>query len=50
VKPLHRHTQVTQEGCLTSALNDKERDLHCSQEKGGKERGVTEGKGFVGEE
>lgn len=50
VKPFHRHTQITQEGCSTSALNDKERSLQCSQEEGGKERGVTDGKGFAGEE
>lgn len=44
-----RQTQVIQEGCLTSALNDKERSFYCSQEESGKERGVTEGKSFLGQ-
>lgn len=49
VEPLQRQTQVTQEGCLTSALNDKERSLYCSQEESGKERGVAEGQIFWGQ-
>lgn len=49
VEPLQRQTQVTQEGCLTSALNDKERSLYCSQEESGKERGVAEGQIFLGQ-
>lgn len=35
---------------LNFCTYDKDRSLHCSQDKGGKERGITEGKGIAGKE